>query len=250
MKRNISYITIIITLVACSNSNVTNLEDIAIVIQNNRIKNYSSIKHPNQIESEFNVLYFGPKKNKIEIDNFNPLEQNQIENYITETQNFSHPNILYTLRKRLSKPIRNDLRIKIDSSNTYPIILNRSELNTYHSRSSDTITAYPIIIENVSSNFLEITHGSHVPIEIQAKDEKEAWQNITYPYQQFCGTGIYSHPIFPGEIVITSIPVFEGSYKTKSRIKIFDYYSDTFEIEIDKSIFKSPFEKENTDNNR
>lgn len=248
MRKKVAYIVTILTLGACSNSNVTNLEDIAIIIPNTHIKDYSSIKYDNQIEGEFSVLYFGPKINRIEIDNFTPLEQFQIENYINETQNFSHPNILHSLRRRLSKPNRGDLSLKVDSNITYPIVLNRSQLNTFHSRSNDTIIAYPLIIENVSGNFLEITHGSYVQIEIQAQDEKEGWQNITYPYQRFCGTGIYSHPIFPGEIVITSIPAFEGNYKTMARIKISDYYSDEFQIEVDKSIFKSPFEKENTDN--
>lgn len=244
MIKKIAYIIIILTLGACSNSNVVNLDEMIISVQNNQIKEYTSIKHHNQIESEFNVLYFGPKINKIEIDNFKPLEQIQIEEYITETQNFSHPNILHSLRMRLTKPHEEQLSIEIDSSITYPIILNRSQLNKYHSRSYDTIIAHPLIIENVSDNFLEITYGPHVQIEVQAQDDKKDWYNITYPYQRFCGTGIYSHPIFPGEIVITSIPVFEGNHKTMARIKIFDYYSDEFQIEIDKSIFKSPFEKE------
>jgi len=101
----------------------------------------------------------------------------------------------------------------------------------------------------VSRNFLEVTHGSCVQIEIQVKDEEDNWQTITYPYQRYCGTGLYSHPIFPDDIVITSIPVFKGNYKTKARIKIFDYYSDEFQIGINNSIFISPNKSQVVDTN-
>lgn len=231
-----------IMLIACTNNLASEQTKINIVIPGTKTSDFNLIEYQNQIESEFNILYFGLKKAKIHIDYFAPISQNDIKKHVNETQNFTHPNILYLLRRNLDKPEANDLKITIDSNITYPIILNRSSTNSFNWRTKDTVIANPVIIENISTNFIEITYDNKVPIELQAKDRNDNWQNLTYPYQWFCGTGLYAHPIFPGEIVITSIPKFDGEFATYGRIKIHKYISEQFPINLNEKIFINPFE--------
>jgi len=240
-----SLIFLILFAVSCTEPSLTlpnpiNFKDIDLEVSFSD-QHFPLIEYQNQIEAEFKVLYFGPKQKKLSIDNFKPISQRQIEKYVTETQNFTHPNILYLLRKQLPKPDEELIKLRIDSTLTYPIILNRSEVNSFHSRKEDTILAHPMLIENVSNNFLEITYSNRINIQLEAQDRNGEWQLISYPYSEFCGTGHYAHPFFPGEIVITSIPVFSGPIKTVARIKVHNYYSHEFPMAVKDEIFIDPF---------
>ena len=119
-------------------------------------------------------------------------------------------------------------------------------MNSFNERKKDTILANPLVIENVSNDFLEITYNNKVPLQLYAKNPSGKWQYITYPYQSFCATGVYENPFFPGEIVVTSIPVFDGNISTVGRFRIYDYWSDEFPINLEKEIFINPFEARNS----
>jgi len=225
---------------SCSTPNNNAKKEMIINLNNLLITQTETIKYNHQIEAYFQILYFGSKENNITIDNYNPLSQRQIEEYIMKTQKFSHYNILYYLRKTLPKPEKNDLSFNLDTTFTYPIVLNRPINNPYGARVQDTVLAYPLIIENISNSFVAATYDNFVPLSTEAKTKEGQWQSITYPVQIFCGTGIYSHPVFPNEILITSIPVFEGSMKTKIRFKIQDSLSKEFSVNLDDNIFASP----------
>ena len=222
------------------------MNNISVHPTNSDAAQLAPLEYSHQIESNFKVLYIGSKNKKISVDNYQPLKQRDIEEYITNTQKFNHPNILYLLRKNLPKPSSNDLIFKLDTTITYPIVLERSETATFMNRFLDTVLANPLIIENVSRNFLEITFDNRVQLSIEAKNQNNAWQAITYPYQLFCGTGRYPHPLFPKEIVVTSVPILKGEFETSARFKIYNSVSEEFKISIDKSIFDSPFENKLT----
>ena len=54
------------------------------------------------------------------------------------------------------------------------------------------------------------------------------------------------HPLFPKEIVVTSVRILKGEFETSARFKIYNSVSEEFKISIDKSIFDSPFENKLT----
>ncbi len=231
------FVALLTQLFACKEQPKEEISEFQISYKNVDHSKINTIKYSNQIESVFEILYFGSKSGRIEVDGYQPILQHQIMEYIDETQHFSHPAIIFYLSRRLPFPHQDDLMVKIDSSLSYPIIIYQKPINSFMGRNKDTILTNPLIIENVSDQFYSLITDNQVNIIIQAINSKGEWKDISHPYKRFCGTGIMSLPLFPKEIIITSIPVFEGPFKTKARLKIHEYYSEEFSIQVKEDIF-------------
>lgn len=229
------FVALLTQLFACKEQPKEAISEFQISYKNVDHSKVNTIKYSNQIESVFEILYFGAKKGKIEVDGY--VLQENITEYIIKTQHFSHPNILYYLSLCPPFPHKDDLMVNIDSSLSYPIVIYQKPINSFMGREIDTILANPLIIENISDRFFNLITSNQVDIIIQAIDTNGEWKDISHPFQRFCGTGIMSLPMFPKEIIITSIPVFEGPFRTKARLKIHEYYSEEFSIQVKEDIF-------------
>jgi len=231
------FVALLSQLFACKEQPKETISEFQISYKNVHHFKVNTIKYSNQIESVFEILYFGPKIGKIEVDGYQPILQHHIMDYIDKTQNFSHPAIIFYLSRCSPFPHKDDLMVKIDSSISYPIVIYQKPINSFMGREIDTILANPLIIENISERFFNLITDNQVDIIIQAIDKNGEWIDISHPYQRFCGTGIMSLPMFPKEIIVTSIPVFEGPFKTKARLKIHEYYSEEFSMQVKEDIF-------------
>ena len=88
----------------CTHEQNVHLDKITVRALHPNNDNAKQFIYANQLESQFDVFYFGPKKDVIEIDNFYSMSQRDIESYIEKAQNFKHGNILFTLQRSLPKP--------------------------------------------------------------------------------------------------------------------------------------------------
>ena len=65
---------------------------------------------------------------------------------------------------------------------------------------------------------MSVGYGQHIPLILEAQDSLGEWQAIQKLYTYWCGTGLTSFCLLPGELVITSCKLYEGDYQTKMRL--------------------------------
>ena len=237
LKKSIYILLLIAIFSCCENNSILNIYEVALLNKTEKGFLGKTIIYQTQIESDNQVYYMGKVSKQIELST--PLTQTDIINYIETTQKFSHPDILKLLR--IPEPHEQELKVRVDTTNLISKIIKTSRDFSFGNRSTDTILTYPVIIENVSPNFFKLLYGNQVYLTIEALNIEGEWKPITYPYQRFCGTGIYQLPLFPREIIVTSIPVIKGKRETKARIKIFEFISEEFYMSVNEEIFINPF---------
>lgn len=88
--------------------------------------------------------------------------------------------------------------------------------------------AYPVMIMNIGTGNASICLGEEIPLFLEAKDSLGNWWPIEDPFFYFCGVGLESVVLPPKEIAITSIPVYDGNYNTKLRLRFGHRISNEF----------------------
>ena len=78
--------------------------------------------------------------------------------------------------------------------------------------------AYPVFLENISNDTLNIGFGDVFPISIEAKDKEGNWRRILRPFERECGTDLKLIFLAPHQIAITAMPLCEGSFFTELRL--------------------------------
>ena len=102
--------------------------------------------------------------------------------------------------------------------------------------------AYPVFIENLCKDTLEIGFGNVLPIIMEAKDENGTWKPIQKKYKYGCGKGLTQFYLGPKQLAVTTMKQFEGTFKTKLRL-VFSYTTlKVYSNEIDGYINKGQFE--------
>lgn len=101
----------------------------------------------------------------------------------------------------------------------------------------------PLIIENktkLDTILIPLFRGT-LPIVQEALNEDMKWVEIEYLTKE--KMGYYSYKIFPREYLYTKIPLYEGDYKTKLRVKLqlndsTIIYSNTYKGFVNKRMFR------------
>lgn len=99
--------------------------------------------------------------------------------------------------------------------------------------------AYPVIIENLTSDTIYIGKGINIPIITEALNENGKWMPIEKRYMYMCGVGLKSIILPPKQIVVTSQLVYTGDFNTKLRMKLGSNYSREFNGSINLTQFKN-----------
>lgn len=98
--------------------------------------------------------------------------------------------------------------------------------------------AFPVIVVNTTNDTLILGSGEHIPIFMEAIDTSGKWRQIQKPYIYICGTGLNNIILPPNEIAVTSAPIFNGSFKTKLRLRLNNAVSKEFYGTINPEQFK------------
>lgn len=115
------------------------------------------------------------------------------------------------------------------------------DLNYDYSPNAICAKAYPVLLKNQELDTIYIGYGKYIPLILEAKNKKQAWQAIETRHIYYCGVGVGRIILPPNEIVLTSCPIYKGDFETLLRLKIGNNYSKPFRGNINYS----QFQKEN-----
>lgn len=98
--------------------------------------------------------------------------------------------------------------------------------------------AYPVLLKNNSDSILVVGSGTHLDLIMEAKNEQNEWKPIERRFTYFCGTGLPSIILPPGESVITSAKIYQGNFETEIRLRMRNHFSPTFKGKININQFR------------
>ncbi len=145
--------------------------------------------------------------------------------------------------KKYKFPKQNSLELFIDTTRIIGIPMGLYEYSKTEKR-NDKI-ANPIFIKNISTDTLTIGYAEYLPLIIEAKNRKGAWQPIQERMKFMCGNGMRNFYCPPNNIVISAMQKYGGNFKTKLRLKYesFATKSSIFSNEINGEINEKQFGK-------
>ncbi len=80
------------------------------------------------------------------------------------------------------------------------------------------IRSYPVIIGNLSKDYLDIGFGGYLPLILEAKDSSGQWQPVQRKFTFSCGMGLGSIILPPNEVALSTCPLYQGDYQTRMRL--------------------------------
>lgn len=241
------YLFILFAFVACQEAEETPVqapetveEDYSPIIIENSIasKIHRFMKEENNPSwlstAQYDFLYIGPAKDTITANPSmvfrkwtppNPNDKHATSTY--EDTEFSKYYLDWESMKHYRSINKSKVRIKV---------------------MTDTIfgDSYSAIVINEDSVTIEVGYGDHTPLIMEAKDSAGVWRPIEKRFIYLCGNGVGTIILPPGEIMLTSVPLFQGEYKTQLRLRYpnTEFYSNSFEGNINYRQFKSMFNDE------
>jgi len=158
------------------------------------------------------------------------------------------------------------VQIIVDTSQTLLTPIIPPPIPPPHSKSklAPAYISYPVFIVNYSNDSIEIGNGyqelntdevysSDIACLTEGIDSEGNWSLVEHIHMRMCGTGLERIMLPPNTIAITTIPIYEGTYKTKLHLTSFmDVNSNVFYGSINKLQFqtepgeypaKNPFRK-------
>lgn len=78
---------------------------------------------------------------------------------------------------------------------------------------------YPAMLANLSGDTLNVGYGSVMPFTQEALDSSGKWRPVEKPYIYLCGMGLGGIRLPPGEIAIVPVAVYQGTYRTRLRLR-------------------------------
>lgn len=200
--------------------------------------------------SQFHSVYTGPLKDSVEI------------NY-----SYDNSNSRTEYWQRFEKPNNENLIIYMDTTQLIGSALGRwglipplpalpkadkeissKDIKEYANRNKRIALrkakkSYPVFIQNLSSDTLLISFGYDLPLIIEAQDSLNIWKPIQRRQIYHCGTGLYDHILNPKELIISTCPLFQGTFRTKMRIA-YQFNSETlYSNEFQGSMNYSQFDE-------
>lgn len=176
--------------------------------------------------------------------NYNPLYigQNKDSIYVSYRPNLKKYFVYDDNRRSYNSPDSAGILLLIDTTN---IISNHSMIweDDGSMLSTKSFKAFPVFVVNMTKDTLSIGYGDHLPIVMEAIDNKGTWRPIEEPYMYMCGTGLNGIILPPNEIVVTSAPINKGKIKTKLRLRYNNILSQEFYGTINPTQFDSEWDE-------
>lgn len=144
-------------------------------------------------EAEFAPLYLGDAKSEIKLTYKPELTGNRIENEDGQYK----------------KPSDSTLLIYIDTSRIIGCPMSVWEYYKKPEYRRD-IMAFPVFLENISTDTLIVGFGDVLLVTIEAKDKDGQWYSILRPFYYGCGTDLKSIYLAPHQIAVTALPICKG----------------------------------------
>jgi hypothetical protein len=190
--------------------------------------------------SDYSLLYIGGYtdtvyvdysiENDFFVDLFDTLSsyEHVIANYGDKIDPF-YVDWLYALDNPESavKPDSGNITIRIDTSE----IVKKLNWEFYEYNQ-----AFPVSIENISLDTVHIGyHRTILKLSLiaEAKDSTGKWNPIEERMLWGCGNGLNSIVLPPSGLAISSIPIYNGDFKTKVRLRMYDIVSNEINSQID-----------------
>jgi hypothetical protein len=100
------------------------------------------------------------------------------------------------------------------------------------------VSAVPVWIKNTDKDTVLISYGDYIPLTLLAEDGNE-FKPIekNFVYQGIYGFNYIILP--PGEVLIVSVPIYEGEMEVEMRLKLGQHSSQPFTGRINKTQFQS-----------
>jgi hypothetical protein len=188
---------------------------------NNKLEKDTVFK---KTEAQFSPIYIGEKRDEISLT----YKTEKIGNRIEEWDRYKTPSV-------------GEIEITIDTSRTVGSPMGIWEYYKKPEYRNEKI-AFPVFIENISNDTLNIGFGDIIPMIIEAKDKEEKWRPIQREFIYDCGTGLTEFYLSPKQIAVTTMKIFVGNFETKLRL-VFDSPDEKiYSNEIDGRINPEQFE--------
>lgn len=101
--------------------------------------------------------------------------------------------------------------------------------------------SYPVLVENQGRDTVLIGGGDLLPLSVEARDEQGQWRPIERPSVYMCGNGVPLLFLPPHQIVLTSVYIPHGPFRTALRLRLGNTYSAAFAGGIAPAQFDSSF---------
>lgn len=221
------FFLLISTLVSCEEKVDRNkYED---VVLTDKFSNKLNKEHSDSITTaEYSPLYIGKFSNNI---NLSYLYYKTVKPCI------------FIFRDKYKFPKKDSIKIYIDTTKTIGTPMGMSEYS--HTEKRNNKIAFPIFIENFSRDTLRIGYAEYLPLLIEAKDRKGNWRTIEKPLRFGCGTGIFDFYLAPNNIIISSLKIYNGNFKTKLRLVYKSSDEKIYSNQISGEINENQFGKRN-----
>lgn len=180
----------------------------------------------------------------LQVGNYNPLYIGQRTDsiYVSYKLNLNKYSLYDNGRSNYKGPDSAGILLVIDTTN---VISDYSMIWEDDGRmlSTKSFKAFPVFVVNTTKDTLSIGYGDHLPIIMEAIDDKGSWRPIEEPYMYMCGTGLNRIILPPNEIVVTSAPVNKGKIKTKLRLRYNKILSQEFYGTINPTQFDNAYDE-------
>ena len=246
---------ILVSFFSCKNESTISVKklDFPKIIDTSKIKSILRNSKWQEVV-EYNFLYIGKKVDTIfpnyrlkyfsiikpppPFPGIDTKETNKIN---FDSINESNPMFKFYLdalhKKEYKYCEESNLEIKVDTT----LIIKKEDF--YFDPKIPFYKAYPILITSKENDTIIIGLQEIIPIELEAKDKSGKWKPIEEKYKHYCGTGLGYICLAPKNVVLTSVFVYDGDYKTKLRIKLGKSYSNEFYGKINHNQFESKYDE-------
>jgi hypothetical protein len=165
-----------------------------------------SIKAKNQLNSSkpltghYYPLYIGQLRAKLSLSHRADLSRYEIS-WHARTANYKYP----------------------DSSNIHMVVLSRDTISMgfYEFNQSKTMyyKAHPLVLYNYSRDTVVLGYAIFLPICLEALSKNNEWRKIEDEFRPDCARGLGKFILPPGQILVTAIPIYSGTFTTKARVR-------------------------------
>ncbi len=101
----------------------------------------------------------------------------------------------------------------------------------------DTCSAYPVFIINIAPDTLYLSHNQYLSIHLEALNPRGKWQRIEQQLFSVCPSGAEIIVLPPGELILTSVPVYKGGFRTKMRLRYGGVCAEEFGGGVEVGVF-------------
>ncbi len=149
---------------------------------------------------------------------------------------------MYDVRTRnYRKPAEKELSIVVDTSRLMADYSFMIWADNGTTTAAEAMYAYPVIVSNLSQDTLSIAQNFRIPLIMEAQDKDGQWKPIQVARIPQKRDKKFDATFFsPKEILITTVLLNHGTFKTKLRLR----YNNILSNEYDGTIYLTQFDKE------